>query len=107
MRAFDHTSMEYNPEMEAFEAEQFAWAGETAWEGETEVFNETESMELAHELLAVTNEAELDRFLGDLIQRAGQAIGGGVRWRGGQPGAERPWRGCHGKSGFIFPNTHF
>jgi hypothetical protein len=28
---------------------------------------------------------------------------GGVRKRGGQPGAGRRWRGCHGKRGFIFP----
>jgi hypothetical protein len=79
MRAFDHTSMEYSPEMGAFEAEQFEWGGEAEWGGETEVFNEMELMGLAHELLSVTNEAELDRFLGDVIQRAGQALGGVVR----------------------------
>jgi hypothetical protein len=73
MRAFDHTSMEYSPEMGAFEAEQFAWGGET------EVFHEAELTELAHELLSVTNEAELDRFLGDLIKQAGSAIGGVIR----------------------------
>jgi len=63
MRAFDHTSMEYNPEMETFEAEQFEWEGKTKWGSETEVFSEAELMELAQELLEVTNEAELDRFL--------------------------------------------
>jgi hypothetical protein len=78
MPTFDHTSMEYSPEMAAFEAEQFEWGGETEW-GETEVFNEMELMELAHELLAVTNEAKLYRFLGDLITREGQPIGGVVR----------------------------
>jgi len=79
MRAFDHTSMEYSPEMEAFEAEQFEWEGEAGWGGETEVFGEAELMELAQELLEVTNEAELDKFLGDLIKKAGQAIRGVVR----------------------------
>ena len=78
MPTFDHTSMKYSPEMAAFEAEQFEWGGETEW-GETEVFNEMELMELAHELLAVTNEAKLYRFLGDLITREGQPIGGVVR----------------------------
>jgi hypothetical protein len=54
--------------------EAFGETGETS--GETgEVFSETEQMELASELLEVTNEAEFDRFLGDLIGRAGQAIG--------------------------------
>jgi len=32
-------------------------------------------MELTAELLEITNEAELDRFLGDLIKKAGRAIG--------------------------------
>lgn len=40
-----------------------------------EVFNESEVMELAAELLEVTNEAELDRFLGNLIKKAGSALG--------------------------------
>src|SRR5215813_10334651 len=31
---------------------------------------------------------------------------GGVQERGGQPGAGRRWRGCHGKRGFIFPILH-
>src|SRR5262247_3135680 len=79
MRALDQTSMEYSPEMGAFEAEQFAWGSETEWGGETEVFHEAELTELAHELLSVTNEAELDRFLGDLIKRAGSALGGVIR----------------------------
>ena len=32
-------------------------------------------MELAAELLGVASEAELDRFLGDLIKKAGRAVG--------------------------------
>jgi len=60
-----------------FEAEQFEFAqAEIPFHGETgHVFGETEQMELASELLEITNEAELDRFLGGLIERAGQAIG--------------------------------
>jgi hypothetical protein len=49
-----------------------------------EVFGETEQMELAIGLLEVANEAELDRFLGDLIGRAGQAIGKFVKSPEGQ-----------------------
>src|ERR1700733_9152797 len=59
-----------------FEQEQFEFA---QGEASTEVFGETEEMELASELLEITNEAELDRFLGDLISRAGRAIGNFVR----------------------------
>jgi hypothetical protein len=67
-------TFEYNPEMEGYET---GWGAETEWGGE--VFSEAESMELAQELLEVTNEAELDRFLGDLISKAGKAIGTVVR----------------------------
>jgi len=70
--------LEYGPQAEALEAEQFAWGGETEW-SEVEVFTEAETMEMAGELLGVTNEAELDRFLGDLISKAGNAIGQAVR----------------------------
>jgi hypothetical protein len=71
MRSADSMSPEYNPETEAFESEQFEY--EAPWGGE--VFSEAELMELAAELLEVRDEAELDRFLGGLIKKAGQAIG--------------------------------
>jgi hypothetical protein len=71
--------LEYGPQAEALEAEQFEWGGEREWGSEAEVFSEAEIMELAGELLGVTNEAELDRFLGDLISKAGNAIGQVVR----------------------------
>jgi hypothetical protein len=70
---------EFNPETETYETGQFEWGGETEWSGESEVFGEAEAMELAGELLEITNEAELDRFLGDLISKAGRAIGTVVR----------------------------
>jgi hypothetical protein len=57
------------------ETGQFETWGETSGE----VFSEAEAMELASELLEVSNEAELDRFLGDLIGKAGKAIGTFVR----------------------------
>ena len=70
-------AFEYNPQMETYEAGEYEWSGETEWGGE--VFSEAETMELAGELLEVTNEAELDRFLGDLISKAGKAVGSIVR----------------------------
>lgn len=84
MHDIDRTQMEYNPEMEQFEGEQFEW-GETEWSGETgEVFSESEVMELTSELLEVRDEAELDRFLGGLIKKAGQALGKVVKSPVGQ-----------------------
>jgi peptidoglycan hydrolase-like protein with peptidoglycan-binding domain len=71
MRSADGMFPEYNPEMEAFEGEQFAY--EAPWSGE--IFSEAELMELAAGLLEVSDEAELDLFLGGLIKKAGQAIG--------------------------------
>jgi hypothetical protein len=68
-------TFEYSPEMETYEAE---------WGGEAEVFSEAETMELAGEMLEITTEAELDRFLGDLISKAGQAVGTFVRSPVGQ-----------------------
>ena len=64
-------------EARPFEAEQFEFAeAEIPFQPETgEVFGETEQMELASEMLEISSEAGLDRFLGDLIKRAGQAVG--------------------------------
>jgi uncharacterized protein (DUF697 family) len=54
-------------QMESFEAFEFA--------GETGVFSESEETELAAELLEIGNESELDHFLGNLISKAGSALG--------------------------------
>src|SRR5262245_63375541 len=67
-----------------FEAEQFEFSQAGTTYGAGEVFGETETLELASELLGVASEAELDRFLGDLIGRAGKAIGKFIRSPEGQ-----------------------
>jgi hypothetical protein len=74
MHDIDRTQMEYGQELENYEHEQFQY-GEAEWGGETGVFNEVQTMELAAELLEVGSEAELEQFLGDLINKAGQAVG--------------------------------
>src|SRR5260370_23227980 len=63
-------TFEYNPEMPSYET---GWGGEAAYE--SEVFSEAEVLELAGQLTEVTTEVELDRFLGDLISKAGRAPG--------------------------------
>lgn len=74
MSNFESSLTEYNPEME-LEQEQFEW-GETEWSGEAEsVLSEADEMALAAEFLEITNEAELDRFLGGLIKKVGGAVG--------------------------------
>ncbi len=67
--------VDYTPETETFEAEAFRDESSLETQGGGSVFSETEEMELASELLAVQSEQELERFLGDLISRAGQAVG--------------------------------
>jgi hypothetical protein len=74
MHDIDRTTMEYSPELETYEQEQFEY-GETEWGAETGVFSEADEMQLAAELLEVTSESELDRFLGGLIMKSGQAVG--------------------------------
>jgi hypothetical protein len=47
--------------------------------GGARIFNEQQEWELASELLEVGNEQEFEQFLGDLISKAGSAIGSFVR----------------------------
>lgn len=57
------------------EAEDFEYEGEMGgYEGESP-FDEVEEMELASQLLEITDEYELDQFLGDIIKKAGSAVG--------------------------------
>jgi len=90
MHDIDRVRLETQSETEVFEAgpfeaEQFEFAEAEAPFGETgEVFGETQQMELASELLEVASEAELDRFLADLIRQAGQAVGRFIRSPEGQ-----------------------
>jgi len=67
MHDIDRTQLETSGEFGQFE---FA--------GEQEVFSEGEQMELAGELLEISNEQELNHFLGDLIRRAGGALGSAI-----------------------------
>ena len=75
MSPYGNPLTEYSPQMEAFE-----YSGEYAGERESgPVFNEQQEMELAAEFLEISNEQELENFLGGLIDTAGKAIGGFVR----------------------------
>ncbi|MBS3955470.1 MAG: hypothetical protein KGZ88_21190 [Methylomicrobium sp.] len=62
---------EFDPEVAGFEAETFEF-DQSEW---GEIFSESELMNLTAELLDITNEAELDLFLGGLIKKVGGAIG--------------------------------
>ncbi|QJR38169.1 hypothetical protein HKW67_09330 [Gemmatimonas groenlandica] len=61
--------------------ESFEFEGEGEYES---VFSEEMEAELAAELLEITNEAELNQFLGKLIKSAGRSLGKVVRGPIGQ-----------------------
>jgi uncharacterized protein (DUF697 family) len=74
MHHIDRTMTEYEPEYEfetlqadEFEFDEFEY-------GDTEVLNEADEMDLASELLSVSDEAELDQFLGKLIRKVGKTV---------------------------------
>lgn len=80
MHNFDRTTMEtgYEFENEEFESDEYEYEYEGEGEGEAYAespFSEAEEMELAAELLSVSDEAELDQFLGKLFRRAGRRLG--------------------------------
>src|SRR6266550_2726453 len=86
MHDIDRTQLEFSHEAAPFQNEEFEFHefGET----QQEELSEQEEIQLAHELLAVNSEQELEQFLGNFIRRAvravsqvarspiGQAIGG-------------------------------
>jgi uncharacterized protein (DUF697 family) len=72
MHNIDRTLSEFEPEYEAFEADEFEFESDS--EDSESVFSEAEEMELAAELLSASNEGELDQFLGGLIKKAAGAV---------------------------------
>ena len=70
MSSFANPLTDYTPQSEVFES-----AGQTYVAQPDGVFSEDEELQLASELLELVDEQELDQFLGDLINKAGKAIG--------------------------------
>lgn len=80
MHDLDRTLGRTHMEAEAFEFTgegEFTgeFQGEGEYSGEEEVFQEAELNELASELLSVSNEQELNYFLGGLLKKAAGAVG--------------------------------
>lgn len=85
MHNIDRTLMETDPEAEYetelesdYEYEEFETPDTEA------VFDEADEMELAAELLGVSDEAELDQFIGDVFKKAGRALGKFIKTPTGQ-----------------------
>lgn len=69
MSGYANSLTDYSPQLEVSESEGL---GQEFFPG---VFSESEEIELTSELLEINNEEELDQFLGDLISKAGKAVG--------------------------------
>jgi hypothetical protein len=76
MHDIDRTALETWGNGNEMEADEYESQYQYSFEGP---FNEVEEMELASQLLEVTDEAELDQFLGDLFKKASRAVGGFIR----------------------------
>jgi hypothetical protein len=72
MHNIDRTLSEFEPEYEQSQGESFEF--EEQEDSEAAVFSEAQEMELASELLSVSNEEELEQFLGGLIKKAAGAL---------------------------------
>lgn len=84
MHDIDRTTLEYGQEMSGFEAENFE-SGQGEWSGEGGgMFSEAQEAELANELLSVSNEAELEQFLGNFLKKAASMAGQAIRSPVGQ-----------------------
>lgn len=84
MHDIDRTQGEYEPEIDALESDSFEFEyteeGEAPGDmGAESPFDEVEEMELAAQMLEITDEAELDQFLGSLIKKVGRTVGRFVR----------------------------
>ncbi|SFU62404.1 hypothetical protein [Pseudoduganella namucuonensis] len=77
MHDIDRTTLEFGQEM-GYEGEQYEF-GQGEWSGEGGLLTESEEMELANELLSVTNEAELDQFLGNFLKKAASVAGSVIK----------------------------
>jgi len=83
MHDIDRTTLEFGQET-GFEMEQYEF-GQGEWTGEGGgLLSEADEMELANELLSVSNEQELDQFLGNFLKKAASVAGSVIRSPVGQ-----------------------
>jgi hypothetical protein len=82
----DRTQREFASALQELQPEHFAIAGEEEIFGESEASFQHPSqeaeeleLELAAELLEITSEEELDRFLGDVFKKVGGFVSGAVK----------------------------
>ncbi|HUL63028.1 MAG TPA: hypothetical protein VLW55_00285 [Burkholderiaceae bacterium] len=83
MHDIDRTQLEFESDLDEYEADQYEYVQSPSQQGEATVFSDADEMELAAELLATSDEQELDQFIGKLIGHAGEAVGKAVKGKTG------------------------
>jgi hypothetical protein len=73
MHDIDRTLADFEPEME-FEADQYE-SDDLGFADTEAIFDDAEEMELAAELLSISDEADLDQFIGEVFSRIRRAAG--------------------------------
>ena len=94
MVAGDYEAGDYEADYEGEGEWGYEEEGEADFEGEGEgPFSEEQEIEMAAELLSLSQEGEVDQFLGKLLRRAGQAVGTFL-----PPGAGQALKGLLGQA---------
>jgi hypothetical protein len=78
-RTMGRTNMEFGFQGEGNMNEFYAEMENGEFQGEQPLLHEEELNEMAAELLSVTNDRELEQFLGDVFKKVGSAVGSFVR----------------------------
>lgn len=79
MHDIDSTRLELESDLDEYETDSYEYGQPRYSQAEATVFSEADEMELAAELLATSDEQELDQFLGNLIGKAGGSAGKAVK----------------------------
>jgi len=83
MHDIDRTQLEFESDLDEFESDQYEYVQAPPYQNEAAAFSDADEMELAAELLATSDEQELDQFIGKLIGHAGEAAGKAVKGKTG------------------------
>lgn len=86
MHDIDRIQLEFDTEMDGFETDTFEYefGGYGGGISSESPFSDAQEMEMATDFLEITDESELDQFLGNLIKKAAKAAGGFIKSPAGQ-----------------------
>lgn len=81
MHDIDRIQLEFDTEMDSFETDTFEYefGGYGGSISSESPFSDAQEMEMATDFLEITDESELDQFLGNLIKKAAKAAGGFIK----------------------------